>query len=107
MRAYRGKIHLVGRLLTFVEAFNATRIYGPILDALPKAAVFVKPSRSARTSRCLTEEGCHRVPPRGVRSRMASSWGDLLERAVGSGCFDAGNEPDQAVVALLGLRTIQ
>ncbi len=24
-------------------------------------------------SRCLTDEGCHRVPLRGVRSRMASS----------------------------------
>jgi hypothetical protein len=33
-----------------------------------------KPRRSARTSRCLTDEGFHRVPPRGVRSRIASSW---------------------------------
>jgi hypothetical protein len=30
--------------------------------------------RSARAGRCLTDDGCHRVPPRGVRSRMASSW---------------------------------
>ena len=29
--------------------------------------------RSAVPSRCLTEEGCHLVPPRGVRSCMASS----------------------------------
>ena len=33
-----------------------------------------QPSRPARPSKCLTEEGCQRVPPRGVRSRMASSW---------------------------------
>ena len=26
------------------------------------------------TEQILTEEECHRVPPRGVRSRMASSW---------------------------------
>ena len=32
------------------------------------------PRRSALVNRCLTDEGCHRVPPRGVRSRMASSW---------------------------------
>jgi hypothetical protein len=31
------------------------------------------PKRSACTSRCLTEEGCQRVPPRGVRSRIDSS----------------------------------
>ena len=33
-----------------------------------------RPSSSARPSRCLIDEGCRRVPPRGVRSRMASSW---------------------------------
>src|SRR4051794_22315398 len=34
----------------------------------------VRPSCSALVSRCLTEEGCQRVPPRGVRSRITSSW---------------------------------
>ena len=29
--------------------------------------------------------------------------GDLLECAVGCGCLDAGHQPDQALVALLGL----
>ena len=38
------------------------------------AAVRASPTRSARVSKCLTDDGCHRVPPRGVRSRMASSW---------------------------------
>ena len=33
----------------------------------------VRPRRSARTNKCLTEEGCQRVPPRGVLSCMASS----------------------------------
>jgi len=37
-------------------------------------SVPVRPSSSARSRRCLTDDGCQRVPPRGVRSRMASSW---------------------------------
>ena len=37
-------------------------------------ALSANPSCSARPSRCLTDEGCQRGPPRGVRSRMASSW---------------------------------
>jgi hypothetical protein len=32
-----------------------------------------KPSLSARSSSIFTEEGCQRVRPRGVRSRIASS----------------------------------
>ena len=31
-------------------------------------------SRSACPNRCLTDDGCQRVLPRGVRSRIASSW---------------------------------
>ena len=38
------------------------------------------PSLFARSSRCLTEEGCHRVPPRGVRSRISSSWAAICCR---------------------------
>jgi hypothetical protein len=33
-----------------------------------------RPSSFARSNRCLIDERCHRVPPHGVRSRMASSW---------------------------------
>ena len=51
-------------------------------------ALSVRPSRSARVSRCLTEEGCQRVPPRGVRSRMASSWAAIC-CSVRSGAAEA------------------
>jgi hypothetical protein len=49
-----------------------------------------KPRRSARTSRCLTEEGCHRVPPRGLDLRS-----NLLQCAVRRGRGDAGCQPHQ------------
>ena len=38
------------------------------------------PSFSARSSRLLTEEGHQRVPPRGVRSYMASSCAPICAR---------------------------
>ena len=38
------------------------------------------PSFSARSSRLLTEEGAQRVPPRGVRSYMASNCAPICAR---------------------------
>ncbi len=52
------------------ERSHYRQIPGPT-DA---AGVPARPRRSARASKCLTEEGCQRVPPRGVRSCMLSSW---------------------------------
>jgi hypothetical protein len=46
--------------------------YFQTLDSICAGAP-ANPSLSARASRCLTDEECHRVPPRGVRSCMASS----------------------------------
>ncbi len=43
-------------------------------------------SRSARSSSFLTYEGCHRVPPRGVRFRMSSA------TILGGDLKDLGNE---------------
>ena len=49
---------------------NQGRMPSPsFADALPANS-----KCSARVSKCLTDDACHRVPPRGVRSRMASSW---------------------------------
>lgn len=48
-----------------------------MLESPPPAgvlAVAAKPRRCALASKCLTDDGCHRVPPRGVRSCMAASW---------------------------------
>ena len=57
------------------------------------------PSRSARVRRCLTEEGCHRVPARRCAFAHGLELGsNLLQRATGR---DAGDQPDQAIVALL------
>jgi len=42
--------------------------------AVESAAISFSLRRSALASSCLTDERCQRVPPRGVRSRMASSW---------------------------------
>jgi hypothetical protein len=51
-------------------------------------------------SRCLTEEACQRVPPRGVRSRM-------LQRPFRGGGLYIGDEADEAVVAALRRGAIQ
>jgi hypothetical protein len=37
----------------------------------------VSPNFSARSSRFLTEDAAHWRPPRGVRSRIASSWAPI------------------------------
>ena len=59
-----------------------------------------KLSRIARSRRCLTEEGCHRVPARGALVHGPAG-GDLLKRTVGRGRGDAGDEPDQPIIAAL------
>jgi hypothetical protein len=64
---------------------------GPIFVTDPAAAdsanvpaVRARPPRCARVSKCLTQGRCHRVPPRGVRLCMPSSWAALW-RNVSSG----------------------
>ena len=63
----RGSRQIAG--LTFAGLALPVRQPGP-----------VNPRRSASTSRCLTQEGCHRLSPRGVRSRPAPSWAALCQR---------------------------
>jgi hypothetical protein len=43
------------------ECSDLIRTYGPIPEAAREDAVPAKPRRSARSSRCLTDEGCHRA----------------------------------------------
>jgi hypothetical protein len=65
-----------------------------------------RPRRSARASRCLT-----RVPSRATPG-CAFAHGlqlgsDLLQRAIGRRRLDAGDEPDQPIVALRRPSAIQ
>ena len=57
------------------------------------------PTCSARVSRCLTDEGCHRVPPPGrALAHGLKLDGDLLQVVVRRGGGDAGGRTDQSVI---------
>src|ERR1700687_394112 len=49
------------------------QLHFPGLGGTEPKAVPANPARPSMPSRCLTEEGCHLVPPRGVRSCIDSS----------------------------------
>ena len=76
-------------------------------DSTAAVGPFPLPPRcSARVSRCLTEEGCHRVPPRGVcsawpqagqRSGRWSAWRRRCRRPANQSTRQAGAAPGPTI----------
>ena len=64
------------------------------------AGTLSSPRRSARCNRCMTDEACQRVPPRGMRSRIASWWLAICwsERSVADAIPAPARQADQRKV---------